>query len=174
MIRLAISADCHVMEPLDLWTEHLPPSLRARGPRVEARDKYACFMVENEVIRKFRVHAEGKPVNAPPKGESTDADPMWMGERDPDARLRDHDKDGVWGEVIYPNIAFFCCYQIRDVALAILLHMTDQNLREYGFPSAQPYGETAFQEGALGFADPAAREAALRKWARWRADHPDS
>lgn len=64
--------------------------------------------------------------------------------------------------------------QIRDVALAVLLHITDQNLRAYGFPSAQPYGETAFREGALGFADPAAREAALRKWAKWRADHPDS
>lgn len=62
--------------------------------------------------------------------------------------------------------------QIRDVALAVLLHLTDQDLREYGFPSAQPFGQNVFQSSTLTFANPAAREAALKKWAAWRADHP--
>ena len=54
--------------------------------------------------------------------------------------------------------------QIRDVALAALLHMTGQDLKEYGYDSAQEYGPTVFQVGTLGFADAATREAALKKW----------
>ncbi|MEX0679656.1 MAG: hypothetical protein WD063_21480 [Pirellulales bacterium] len=64
--------------------------------------------------------------------------------------------------------------QIRDVALAVLLQMTEQDLRQYGLPSAQPWGPTFFQVGTLWFANPQAREAALAKWAKWRAEHPDS
>ncbi len=58
--------------------------------------------------------------------------------------------------------------QIRDVALAALLHMTGQDLKEYGYDSAQEYGPTVFQVGTLGFADAATREAALKKWSEWR------
>ncbi len=62
--------------------------------------------------------------------------------------------------------------QIRDVALAALLHMTGQNLKEYGYESAQEHGPTVFQVGTLGFADAATRDAALKKWSEWRAAHP--
>ncbi len=64
--------------------------------------------------------------------------------------------------------------QIRDVALAVLVHLTGQNLREYGFLSAQHFPATLFQVGTLTFTDPAQREAALKKWSQWRAEHPDS
>ncbi len=53
MIRLAISADCHVTEPLDLWKANLPASLRGRGPRIERRDGRSCFIAEGRIIRKF-------------------------------------------------------------------------------------------------------------------------
>src|SRR5581483_6129286 len=29
------------------------------------------------------------------------------------------DRDGVWGEVIYPNLAFFCCFHIRSGELQV-------------------------------------------------------
>src|SRR5262249_37943 len=32
---------------------------------------------------------------------------------------RDLDLDGVWGEVMYPNLAFFCCFHIRSPELQI-------------------------------------------------------
>ena len=64
--------------------------------------------------------------------------------------------------------------QIRDVALAVLVHLTGQNLRDYGFASAQPYAPTLFQAGSLMFGTAIDREAALKKWARWRAEHPDA
>ena len=53
MGRLLISADSHVMEPLDLWTSGLPEHLRAHGPRVEPRDGVACLLVEDTVVRRL-------------------------------------------------------------------------------------------------------------------------
>jgi len=62
--------------------------------------------------------------------------------------------------------------QIRDIALAVAVHLTGQNLRDYGFQSAQPNATTLFQVATLIFNDPARREEALKKWAGWRAEHP--
>ena len=91
--RVLISADSHVMEPLDLWTMHLPPHLRAHGPRIETRDGAACLMVEDTVARRFSSLAKA----------SEQAKTFARGASDPEGRLRDLDADGVWGEVMYPN-----------------------------------------------------------------------
>jgi hypothetical protein len=64
--------------------------------------------------------------------------------------------------------------QIRDVALSVLVQITDQDLRQYGGVSEQPYGAMGFQTTTLIFADDQARQAALAKWTAWRAAHPDS
>jgi len=61
--------------------------------------------------------------------------------------------------------------QIRDVSLAVLLHLTGQNLREYGYTSAQPNPATLFQVASLTFLGPAQRDAAMKKWSRWRMEH---
>jgi HEAT repeat protein len=62
--------------------------------------------------------------------------------------------------------------QIRDIALAVAVHLTGQNIRDYGFQSAQPNATTLFQVATLIFNDPARREEALKKWGHWRAEHP--
>ena len=43
MKRPLISADCHVTEPLDLWADKLPASLRADGPRIEFQGGRGAF-----------------------------------------------------------------------------------------------------------------------------------
>jgi hypothetical protein len=62
--------------------------------------------------------------------------------------------------------------QIRDIALAVAVHLTGQNLRDYGYKSAQPNATTLFQVATLIFNDPAQREEALKKWTQWRSEHP--
>jgi hypothetical protein len=64
--------------------------------------------------------------------------------------------------------------QIRDIVLAAMLHMTGQNLHEYGYHSVQEFAPTVFQVGTLGFADEEARNLALKKWRQWRAEHPEA
>ena len=53
MKRHLISADCHVTEPLDLWSSQLPAALRDRGPRLEFSDGRGAFMVEDIVAMKL-------------------------------------------------------------------------------------------------------------------------
>lgn len=116
MPRLLISADSHVMEPLDLWTSHLPRHLRASGPRVESHQGKQCLMVENSVVRRFdSLTAESTAATAAAHADRSKT--FSMGASDPDRRLHDLDIDGVWGEVIYPNLAFFCCFQIHSAEL---------------------------------------------------------
>jgi hypothetical protein len=62
--------------------------------------------------------------------------------------------------------------QIRDVALAVVLHLTGQSLRDYGAVSVQPNPQSYFQVPALAFANPGARETALKHWHEWRMEHP--
>ena len=112
MIRLAISADCHVTEPHDLWTANLPPGQREQGPRLEWRDGRGCFVAEGRVVRKLPPLPGGEPRRDP----STGVPRFWSAD-DPTTRTRALELDGVWAEVLYPNVAFFCTYAIEDPAL---------------------------------------------------------
>lgn len=117
MREFLISADSHVAEPVDLWSTALPASMRQEGPRVEMRDGAPCILVEDQVIRRFKSPG-GKGM---PLSESVTKQQMGslvsLGAVDPDARLKDLDRDGVWGEVMYPNLAFFCVHRMRRADL---------------------------------------------------------
>lgn len=63
--------------------------------------------------------------------------------------------------------------QVRDIALAAALHITKQNLRDYGYVAVQPNATLLFQVTTLYFNEPALRDAALKKWAQWRVEHPE-
>jgi predicted TIM-barrel fold metal-dependent hydrolase len=107
-----VSADCHVTEPGDLWLTQLPASLRERGPRIAVRDGRVGFVVEDRLVRKL-------PVPAAPGSEGAASVDFGWGASDPAERLSALARDGVFAEVIYPNVAFFCCYEIRDPALQL-------------------------------------------------------
>ena len=59
--------------------------------------------------------------------------------------------------------------QVRDVALAVLVHLTAQDLKEYGYEKAQLHQQMVFNPATLGFQDSTARDAALKKWQAWSA-----
>lgn len=111
MLDPLISADCHVNEPIDLWTRELPPSMRERGPRLEVRDDRLCFAVEDHVAYKLPRLPEGvRPVSALEAMAARPGD-------DVAARTAALEKDGVWGEVLYPQMAFFCVPTMREADL---------------------------------------------------------
>ena len=63
--------------------------------------------------------------------------------------------------------------QMRDVALAVVIHLTDQQPKDFGAVAAQSSPQSFFQVPALGFTDEAQRNEALKRWSEWRAAHPD-
>jgi hypothetical protein len=57
--------------------------------------------------------------------------------------------------------------QVRDVALAVLIHLSGQELKDYKLDHVPLHSLTVFQSGMIAFADPLTRKAALRKWEIW-------
>ena len=100
--QLVNSADSHVVEPLDLWQQRLPASLKDRAPRIEEIDGVWRFVVEGMPPRRM-----GMPSDSDGKKKESKASGFRPGGSDPDLRAKDLDEDGVWGEVLYPTIALF-------------------------------------------------------------------
>jgi predicted TIM-barrel fold metal-dependent hydrolase len=102
----AHSGDSHFLEPEDLWHQILPAEQAERMPRSEK-------VGENEEI----VHVDGKSFHRqlPKVMTAKGADGLTIyelsvrppGTRDPAARLKDLDEEGVWGEVMYSSIGLW-------------------------------------------------------------------
>ena len=69
---------------------------------------------------------------------------------------------------ITANKGFAIETQIRDVALAVMVHLAKQKLPDFGFTRAQGNATVLYNTASLGFATPEDRDAALSKWRAWR------
>jgi predicted TIM-barrel fold metal-dependent hydrolase len=152
-----ISVDDHILEPRDLWTRELPPSMRDRGPRVvreRARLGFSggvlrlerdvpdgtwcdlwCF--EDLVVPTGLLHA---PVGRPPEEqENLPAvyEDFRPGTYDQAARLRDMDENHVEASINYPNTfprfagQGFAERADRDLGLAALRVYNDWMIDEW-------------------------------------------
>jgi hypothetical protein len=61
--------------------------------------------------------------------------------------------------------------QVRDVALAVLLHLTGQEPLTYGFLHARSQEQTVFDISSLSMKDDQQRAEAAERWHTWRAQH---
>ncbi|MDA7979739.1 MAG: PQQ-like beta-propeller repeat protein [Pirellulales bacterium] len=63
--------------------------------------------------------------------------------------------------------------QLRDVALATLLHVTKQDHKQYGFRRLRGHSQTLFNTSSIGFAagEPD-RDEAIGRWREWERKHP--
>jgi len=90
---LMISADCHANEPGGLWHQRLDKKYHHRLPRIEV-DENGTKWVVNEGMQRSRL-----------------LDSRLAGEDDmrnksgytPEQRIRDHRRDGIDAEIMFPN-----------------------------------------------------------------------
>jgi hypothetical protein len=61
--------------------------------------------------------------------------------------------------------------EVRDVALAVLVHLSGQDLKEYGFDRIQRDPRTLFSISTIGYASESSRDKAIQKWKAWSAIH---
>ncbi len=94
----AISADSHVQENED-FEDRVPAEFRSRIPHTEVREEAEYFIAEGRKDRRFDLAAEG--VTEDDLNREFRQDPS--GGTDIEYRLKDQERDGVVGEVIYPN-----------------------------------------------------------------------
>ena len=94
-----ISADSHIQEPPELYSEWLDAKFRDRVPRTETRDGKTFVIVDGKKPR--RIDLADARANEDDQDREFRSDPT--GGRDVNRRLGDMARDAVVGEVIYPN-----------------------------------------------------------------------
>ncbi|MCH2173378.1 amidohydrolase [Myxococcota bacterium] len=115
-----ISADSHVTEPADLWTERLDRGLRDRAPHVvenPGEGPRLLFAAEGAptfpVAGGFAAGKSGKELrDLMGQGYEAARPSGW----DPVARIEDQQLDGVDAEVLYPTLGM-SCFAMTDGAL---------------------------------------------------------
>ena len=98
-----ISADSHMIEPPNLWTERLDKKYRDQAPHVEENEKGSFFVAPgikpSRVSLGFAAGRSGKELEEYfKKGSFAAARPSGW---DPVERIKDQDVDGVGAEVLY-------------------------------------------------------------------------
>ncbi len=103
-----IDADTHLTEPADLWTARMPARWKARAPQVLRHEPTGtwrwtigdrwCSMVGNYSMAGWKEF----PPSCPPT--LADADPACYDAR---ARLAHMDANGIFAQVLYPNVIAF-------------------------------------------------------------------
>jgi len=91
---LMISADCHANEPSGLWAERLDKKFRDRLPRIEVDENGVKWSV-SEGYSRSRLLLDSKLEGEDALRSKAGANPL--------DRLRDHERDGVDAEIIFPN-----------------------------------------------------------------------
>jgi predicted TIM-barrel fold metal-dependent hydrolase len=95
------SGDSHFLEPEDVWSSRLPKALADLTPKSEKDPdgEWETVSVDGQTFRRKL------PSSAAVQFMEESHKPK--GVRDPVARLGDLDKEGVWGEVIFPSLGMW-------------------------------------------------------------------
>jgi predicted TIM-barrel fold metal-dependent hydrolase len=111
-----ISADSHIVEPPDLFTEYIEPKFRDRAPRViEDPELGSIWDVEGLGFPSVELMA-GAGRSMEEMELEARFDRARQGGWDPGERINDMDTTGVWGALLYPTVGFHS-YGIEDVDL---------------------------------------------------------
>jgi len=120
MERVIVSADSHVMEPADLWTDRVDRTLRDIAPQVRKNDNapgysfHAPGLAPSTVSGAWAAGKSGDELKAhlEQAGYESARPSGW----DPVERLADQDIDGVHAEVLYGTLGMRL-YRMPDAEL---------------------------------------------------------
>jgi len=92
---LMISTDCHCNEPSGLWAERMDEKYRKRLPHIETDENGVKWMIsegwQKSRAPDFAFKFEGEDLERNKSGY------------DPKERIKDHARDGIDAEIIFPN-----------------------------------------------------------------------
>ena len=118
-----ISADSHIVEPPDMYTDRIAPKLRNRAPRMERRKtpagrEYDAWMLDGQQVGTLgAVMQAGQRFEDP---SQIDFLGVWedvrKGAYTADAMLSENEEDGIWGSVLQPSQGLFW-YRVPDSEL---------------------------------------------------------
>jgi predicted TIM-barrel fold metal-dependent hydrolase len=116
-MTFVFSADGHIVEPADLFSENMPKSLRFHAIHGEIRGEYRCTVSGDKVIHRMRIR---------PGAESTEATSMRalapgekparkaLGHNNIEGRLVDMKAEGIDAEIVFPSLGLWT-YAVEDI-----------------------------------------------------------
>ena len=116
-----IDVDAHITEPPDLWTRRAPARFADRVPRVVDVDGVPMWSFDGVLLDNRRVNLssvirpDGVKVPGPAFFEF-ERDEIHPASTDMGARLEFLDGQGIWAQVLYPNVAGFGAQKFAEVA----------------------------------------------------------
>lgn len=111
MLKPIISADSHITEPPNTYTDYIDPSFRDRAPHMVRDDRKGdLFLIDgmSRPVPMGLIAAAGKAANEL-TAFGIKFEELHRGGWDPEARMADQDRDGVAAEVIYPTVGMLLC-----------------------------------------------------------------
>jgi predicted TIM-barrel fold metal-dependent hydrolase len=114
-----IDVDAHLTEPPDLWTRRAPARFADRVPRVVDVGGVPMWSFDDVPLGRVNLSSVIRPT-----GEKTPGPAFFTFERDQihpassdmKARLEVLDGQGIWAQVLYPNVAGFGAQRFAEVA----------------------------------------------------------
>jgi len=106
-----ISADSHVAEPANTYTDHIEAKWKDRAPQMKYIEKLGDVFVIDGLDRPVAmglVAAAGKPPEEI-RISGVRFEDMHPGGWNPEARIPEQDRDGVAAEIIYPTVGMVLC-----------------------------------------------------------------
>jgi predicted TIM-barrel fold metal-dependent hydrolase len=137
-----ISVDDHVVEPPNVFVDHIDPRFGDRAPRIVDRDGAEGWLWEG---RFYALTFQGNPrTRLFREGEAGRGDDLFARRYEDmipaaynvDARVRAMDEDGVWAELLFPTFPRFGGTQLlagedKELALAMVRAWNDWMLDEW-------------------------------------------
>src|SRR4051812_7058311 len=106
-----ISADSHVTEPPNCYTDYIDPKWRDVAPHMIANEKGGAQFVVDGMDMKIGMGGLAAAGIDPKeiKLDTASFDEIHRGGWDPKARVAEQDQDGVGGEIVYPSVGMLIC-----------------------------------------------------------------
>jgi predicted TIM-barrel fold metal-dependent hydrolase len=101
-----IDVDTHVTEPPDVWTARVPARWRERVPRVERIEGKDLWVLDGQPFGAPGAYSMAGFDGTIPEFPDTYAD-VPPAAYDAQARLAHMDREGIWAQVLYPNVGGF-------------------------------------------------------------------
>src|SRR3978361_94176 len=105
-MSFVFSADGHIVEPRELFTEGLPPSLREHGMHAEMRDGFMFMMAGSKVMSKVALNRPPRPKVVGKDGEVFRRSDR-LGSSALPRRRGDSKAEGIDAEIVFPSAGLF-------------------------------------------------------------------
>jgi predicted TIM-barrel fold metal-dependent hydrolase len=133
---ILVSVDDHVVEPPDMFDNHLPEKWKSRAPRVEKKKGCDVWVFEGQPIPNIGLNAV---VGRPPEEygvEPTAYEQLRPGCYDIHERVLDMNANGVLGSLCFPSFPSFCGalwarQQDKELARVMLQAYNDWHIDEW-------------------------------------------